>query len=219
MGLVLEAVDPVLGRRVAIKVVRPDRPQSQPLARSRLLAEARALARVSHPNVLAIHDVVETERDICLVTELIDGESAQSLQRKQHASWRDAVQLYVHVGRGLSALHAAGLVHGDVKPSNVLVGHDGSVRLADLGMATDLGEDASGGTPGFMAPEHASGQAARRALRSVLACDVSSERDRWPHSVRRLECYRAAIPTHRFAAARALAERQPRTGHLSAGSV
>ncbi|MCY1065380.1 protein kinase [Nannocystis sp. RBIL2] len=154
MGVVLEAFDPLLSRRVAIKIVRPDKP----LARDRLLAEARALALVADPHVLAIHDVLDGERGICLVTELVDGDSADVWCRRVRPTWPQVRDLYLQVARGLMAVHARGLMHRDVKPANVLVGRDGRARLGDFGLVGD-GTAALGGTPGFMAPEQAAGVA------------------------------------------------------------
>ncbi|MDC0716079.1 protein kinase domain-containing protein [Nannocystis bainbridge] len=152
MGLVLEAFDPLLARRVAVKIVRPDRP----LARARLLAEARGLALLADPHILTLHDVVDSERGVCLVTELVDGDPADVWCRRTRPTWPQVQALYLQVARGLVAVHARGLLHRDVKPANVFVGRDGRARLGDFGLVGD-GTAALGGTPGFMAPEQAAG--------------------------------------------------------------
>ncbi|MFY0534117.1 protein kinase domain-containing protein [Nannocystis pusilla] len=158
MGLVLEAFDPLLARRVAVKIVRPDRP----LARSRLLAEARALALLADPHVLTLHDVVDSERGVCLVTELVDGEPADVWCRRVRPTWSQIQALYLQVARGLGAVHARGLLHRDVKPANVFVGRDGRARLGDFGLVGD-GAAALGGTPASWRPSRP------RARRSTCA--------------------------------------------------
>jgi hypothetical protein len=154
MGIVVEAWDPLLSRRVAIKVVRPDRR----IARERLLAEARALAQLSDPHVLAIHDVIDSERGVCLITELVDGDTAAVWVDRVRPAWPEIRGLYLQVARGLVAAHARGLLHRDVKPANVFVGRDGRARLGDFGLVGD-GTTAIGGTAGFMPPEQAAGEA------------------------------------------------------------
>ncbi len=153
MGMVVEAWDPVLARRVAIKLVRPDRR----VARDRVLAEARALAAIDDPHVLAIHDVIDSARGVCLVTERVDGEPADAWAAREHPRWPAVRAVYAQVARGLLAVHARGLLHRDVKPANVLVGRDGRARLVDFGLVGAEAEAAPGGTPGFMAPEQVAG--------------------------------------------------------------
>ena len=166
MGLVLEAWDPVLARRVAIKVVRPDKA----IGRARMLAEARALAQLADPHVLAIYDVLDAERGVCLVMELVDGDSAAAWRERVRPAWPAIRGVYLQVARGVMALHARGLLHRDIKPANVLVGRDGRARLADFGLAGESGAGARGGTVGFMAPEQASGGASdARADQYALA--------------------------------------------------
>lgn len=152
MGVVVEAFDPVLSRRVAIKIVRPDRQ----ISRDRMLAEARALAQLSDPHVLTIHDVVDSERGICLVTELVDGDTAETWCLRARPAWPEIRALYLQIARGLAVVHARGLLHRDIKPANVLVGRDGRARLGDFGLVGD-GAAPLGGTRGFMPPEQASG--------------------------------------------------------------
>src|SRR6185503_849513 len=136
MGVVHEGWDPELRRRVAVKLVRPER--SDDAAHARMLREARALARISHPNVVAVYDVGEHGGEIYVATELVDGETM--------ATWcagrasRDIVDAWIQAARGLDAAHAGGIVHRDVKPANVLVGRDGRVRIGDFGLAR-LGAD------------------------------------------------------------------------------
>jgi serine/threonine protein kinase len=135
MGMVYRAWDPELQRPVAIKLVRPEHANER--SKARMLGEARALARVSHPNVIGVYDVGEHAGEIFLATELVEGETL--------ATWRtgrDAgalVEAWLQVARGLAAAHAEGVVHRDVKPANVLVGRDGRMRIGDFGIAYQLG--------------------------------------------------------------------------------
>lgn len=166
MGVVYDAWDPELERRVAIKLVRPDR--SDPAAHARMTREARALARINHPNVVAVYDVGEHAGEIFVATEFVDGDTLHVWQRTQP---RDRViDAWLQAARGLAAAHAEGIVHRDVKPNNVLVGRDGRVRVGDFGLARPSGTSdviAAGsettassfaGTPAYMAPEQQQGQ-------------------------------------------------------------
>ena len=178
MGEVWAAWDATLQREVAIKRVRPEHAED-PRQRARLLREARALARLAHPNVLAVYDVGEEAGEVYLATELVAGDTLAS-RGGPGADWRAVVRLYVQAARGLAAAHALGLVHRDVKPANLLVGADGRVRVADFGLAVASAEardavatvtdgapaaplvTAAGhvaGTPAYMAPEQRAGGA------------------------------------------------------------
>ena len=163
MGVVYAAFDPMLQRRVAIKLMHPEVGENGP---ARMLREARALAQLQHPNVVAVHDVGEHEGDVFLATELVDGEPLDRWQRGRTAL--EIVGAYAQAARGLAAAHAMGLVHRDVKPSNVLVARDGRVRVGDFGLArrgavageidpklTREGDVV--GTPAYMAPEQRAG--------------------------------------------------------------
>ncbi len=171
MGDVFEAYDPKLERKVALKVIRGQGTVSA----SRLLREARALARVSHPNVIAVYDAEAKEDRLFLAMELVRGQNLAQWLRSARRSQADIAAVFVDAGRGLRAAHAAGIVHGDFKPENVLVGDDGRVRVADFGLARSV-EDSratrspentavthtaqTGGTPAYMAPEVTAGHPA-----------------------------------------------------------
>lgn len=183
MGVVLMAYDPQLDRRVAIKLLHPSR-SADPKARQRLLREAQALAKLSHPNVVQIYDAGTHGDRVYLAMELVDGETLDAwLSRQPRPRWREIVDVFVAAGEGLAAAHAAGLVHRDFKPHNALVGKDGRVRVLDFGLVrverrTDESArteetppheiDASVGahtktgellgTPAFMAPEQFRGE-------------------------------------------------------------
>jgi serine/threonine-protein kinase len=135
MGIVYMARDPQLGRRVALKLLRADSgATSSAGAHGRLLREAQALAQLSHPNVIAIHDVGTAGDGVFLAMELVDGGTLPEWLQ-QRRSWRECVGILRGAGEGLAAAHAAGLIHRDFKPDNVLVGRDGRVRVTDFGLA------------------------------------------------------------------------------------
>lgn len=143
-----------LQREVALKVHRgvPDS------CRARILAEAQALARVSHPNVVTIHDVRLRGGDLLLELELIEGENLhQIVERAGPLAPREAALIALELCRALAAIHAAGLVHMDVKPANVMRASGGRIVLLDFGLTRrclgDGPEVPLGGTPAFMAPE------------------------------------------------------------------
>jgi eukaryotic-like serine/threonine-protein kinase len=134
MGVVYGAYDPQLDRRVALKLLHAEASRSA-VRRERLLAEARALARLDHPNVVPIHDVVVIEDQVVIVMEWVEGETLASWERQQPRGWRDVLATYAGAGRGLAAAHALGLVHRDFKPANAIIGGDGRVRILDFGLA------------------------------------------------------------------------------------
>ena len=133
-GAVYAAYDPELDRRVALKVLHADEVERPEWPR--LVREARALARLSHPNVVVVHDVGQERGRGFLATELVDGTDLRRWLRERPELPAGAVlELFVAAGRGLAAAHGAGMVHGDFKPANVLVGTDGRPRVADFGLA------------------------------------------------------------------------------------
>jgi hypothetical protein len=179
MGVVYTAFDAMLDRVIALKLVRSDR--SSPDNVSRFIREGRALARLSHPNVVQVHDVSASGGHVYLAMEHIRGRTL----REALAEDRDPAhvrELFLQAGRGLEAIHRAGLVHRDFKPDNVMVGDDGRVRVMDLGLARIADEPppddeaaatrpdgqaleltAAGavlGTPAYMAPEQHRGATA-----------------------------------------------------------
>jgi len=135
MGAVYAAYDPELDRKVALKMVQPrrTRAQPQPAQQTRLLREAQALAQVSHPNVVAIHDVGSVGGQVFLAMELVEGETLRKwLETRPPSS--EVLKVFVAAGRGLAAVHAAGLVHRDFKPDNVIIRRDGRVCIMDFGV-------------------------------------------------------------------------------------
>ncbi len=171
MGVVYEGFDPSLGRRVALKVLRPDKSAADRRGLTeRLAAEARALAKISHPNVLTVFDVGVDGDTVFLAAELIDGVNMDAGWPHRARGWRDRLEAYLQAARGLAAIHAAGITHRDIKPSNILLGHDGRVRITDFGLAVGLDEKAApAGTPAYMAPEQLAGTVSPRADQFSLA--------------------------------------------------
>jgi serine/threonine protein kinase len=178
MGIVHAAHDPQLDRKVAIKQLR--RATLAEPERTRLVAEARALARLSHANVVHVYEVGEYEGDVYVVMEFVDGTTLAQWQREKR-SLAAILRVYASAGAGLHAAHEAGLVHRDFKPANVLVGRTPDViKVADFGLAmpahavtqtslppTDGSQTQTShrvaGTPGYIAPEVLAGAAASRA--------------------------------------------------------
>lgn len=175
MGVVLSAFDPQLDRRVALKVLRSGVWSSNG-STSDLADEAKAMAKLSHPNVVPVHDVGMHEGQVFVAMEFIDGTTLRGWLRDRARPWSDVVPVCLGAGRGLAAAHDEGLVHGDFKPDNVMVGKDGRARVTDFGLARrsadvsaqghDAKRTASGalvGTPVYMAPEQLAGLEATAA--------------------------------------------------------
>ncbi|MCP3064188.1 tetratricopeptide repeat protein [Myxococcus sp. K38C18041901] len=133
MGVVYAAEDPELGRQVALKVLRPEGRQRAEL-QQRLQREAQALARLSHPNVVTLFDVGTHEDCLFFTMALVEGTTLAEWMKERRA-WREVLRVFLEVGRGLAAAHAAGLVHRDIKPANILMGRDGRVCVTDFGIA------------------------------------------------------------------------------------
>jgi len=165
MGVVYLALDPELDRKVAVKLLR----RTSEGSIERLRREGRALAALSHPNVVAIHDVGEHAGALFIAMEFVDGTNLRGWLTAKRRGWREIVEIALAVGRGLEAAHIAGLVHRDIKPDNILVGSDGRVRVGDFGLVDALPSgDAAGdvdltqtgallGTPAYMSPEQLDG--------------------------------------------------------------
>ena len=174
MGVVYAAYDPELDRKVAIKLIYSEADQVQARrSHAMLFREAQALAKLSHPNIVAIHDVGEHAGQVFVAMEFVVGCTLRRWRETAPRSWPEIVAAFVQAGHGLMAAHAAGLVHRDIKPDNLLLGDDGRVRVADFGVArhnasdaaevtmpgegsvleTVAGPGAMVGTPAYMAPE------------------------------------------------------------------
>ncbi|WP_438040633.1 tetratricopeptide repeat protein [Sorangium sp. So ce128] len=173
MGVVVRARDHVLGRDVAIKVLRPEvlGRSGAATALARLVREAQAMARIKHPNVVTVHEVDASAGQVRVVMEHVDGRTLRAFCAEKRRPASEVVAAFLQAGKGLSQVHHAGLVHRDFKPDNVLVGADGRVRVTDFGLAGLAEGEAGGGgaeagieaaltrsgsflgTPVYMAPE------------------------------------------------------------------
>ncbi|EPX60673.1 hypothetical protein D187_001322 [Cystobacter fuscus DSM 2262] len=139
MGVVYAAYDPELNRRLALKLLHAGSDQVERSGgQARLLREAQALARLSHPNVTSIYDVGTWEERVFIAMELVEGPSLRDWLKQGPRPWREVVEVFIAAGRGLAAAHAAGLVHRDFKPDNVLLGKEGRVRVLDFGLARQV---------------------------------------------------------------------------------
>ncbi|MCE9574955.1 MAG: serine/threonine protein kinase [Deltaproteobacteria bacterium] len=191
MGAVYDADDRELERRVALKLVRRDRAHDDAAVAERLRAEARALARVSSPYVVAVHDVGVEAGRLVIAMERVVGSTLGAWLVERPRSRAAIVDRFVEAARGLADAHDAGVVHRDFKPDNALVGADGRVRVSDFGLARcDLGLDdepgeVSGtrtivtrtiaGTPAYMAPEQRAGGAVGAAADQFAFCIALAE--------------------------------------------
>ncbi len=174
MGTVFSAFDAELDRKIAVKVMLPDHAAEGSVGRERTRREAQAMARLSHPNIVAVHEVGEADQQVYIAMEFVRGVSLDVWLAQRSRTIREVLHVFRQAGRGLAAAHEAGLVHRDFKPSNVMVGDDGQIKILDFGLARasddplassedgapgKLGDGAltrTGaimGTPAFMAPE------------------------------------------------------------------
>ena len=221
MGQVVEAEDPDLDRRVALKVLHPDLGLEAERAQE-LLAEARAAARLAHPNVVPVYEAGLHRGRPFVVMECVRGPNLAQWANQGGRSWKEALALLIGAGRGLEAAHAAGLVHRDIKPQNILV--DGErARITDFGIARSAEElartesvrrvdsGARPGTPAYMAPEQRRGEAmdprTDQYAFAVTASRILDRTTRPPRRVRRaLERARAERRADRFPSMGALLE-------------
>jgi tRNA A-37 threonylcarbamoyl transferase component Bud32 len=185
MGVVYRARDPQLDREVAIKLLRPagTTRHDPDTARARLVREARAMARLSHPNVITVHEVGTFEDQVFVAMEYVEGRTLAQWLAEAERPWQDVLEAFLAAGRGLAAAHDKGIVHRDFKPENAMVSDDGRVLVLDFGLARSAESpalepeesrpidtkafDASltltgalVGTPAYMAPELYAGKAA-----------------------------------------------------------
>jgi len=174
MGEVYRARDLRLGRDVAIKIISAHR-AADPEAVTRFENEARAVAALSHPHIVALYDVGTDGGVVYAVMELLDGEALNSRIAREGLSWRRALEIAGAGADGLSAAHAKGIAHRDLKPANVFITRDGQVKILDFGLAAPTGGPASSrgrqsaaggdtetspvlGTVGYLAPEQIRGE-------------------------------------------------------------
>lgn len=167
MGVVFEAEDTALGRQVALKLIQTVGAPAE--ATQAFLLEARAIARLSHPNVVMIYDIGVMDLQHYITMELVTGNSLhEHVEAKDGLGLGESLRIFVEIARGLQVAHDAGIVHRDVKPGNILLTDKGAVKIVDFGLAKLAagGEDGESGktifrmsgTPGFMAPEQIDGE-------------------------------------------------------------
>lgn len=186
MGVVYLARDEELHRDVAIKLIRPGLWSKD--GQERLRQEARAMAQLAHPNIVAVFEIGRVEEEFFLAMEYVPGATLGAWLHAEKRSWVQILSRCLEAGRGLAAAHAADMVHRDFKPDNVLCGDDGRTRVTDFGLARLMGEpheatpvrltatttDARSGllvgTPAYMAPEQLSGKAATAASDQYSYC-------------------------------------------------
>ncbi len=198
MGTVLRARDPALSRTVAVKVLASSAtPANRDAYVDALLAEAKTLAQLNHPNVVAVHDVGTHDGHVFIAMECIEGGTLRdwlASSRGQPGRVATGVRYLEQAARGLAAAHALGIIHRDFKPENVLIGDDGRVRVVDFGLAVsprtvpelqtssgDVGDPlATGsgeivGTPAYMAPEQFGGRHVSEAADQFALCTTLFE--------------------------------------------
>ena len=181
MGVVYAAYDPQLDRKVALKLLLEETGDAE--RRARLQREARTMARLSDPHVVAVYDAGEHDGRVFVAMEFVKGQTLREWLAARARPWREVLSTYVLAARGLAAAHSAGIVHRDFKPENVLIDESGRVKVTDFGLARtrrvahddrvsaviDAGGLAGGselttrdgailGTPVYMAPEQMMGR-------------------------------------------------------------
>ena len=175
MGEVYRAWDPRLGRDVAVKVL-PERLVADPDAMTRFHREARAVAALSHPNIVAIHDFGDQGSVVYVVLEFLEGETLRAFLGKGSGGWRAGVEWVAATAEAIAAVHAKGIVHRDLKPDNLFITSQGVLKILDFGLASRfaLNEDertkatlteagTAVGTIGYMSPEQVRGQSSTAA--------------------------------------------------------
>ena len=197
MGRVYQAFDPKLDRRIAIKVLRLDASRGARWERAerRLLREAQALAKLRHPNVVAVHDVESTPEGLAVTMDYIEGRTLRKWLAEHPRTWREVLAVMRGAAQGLAAAHRAGLVHRDFKPDNVMIDGHGTAHVVDFGLAQAFDSAASmsgehsleasrssqapivesrtmahAGTPAYMAPEQHRGQGVGPAADQFAYC-------------------------------------------------
>ena len=175
MGVVYAAYDEKLDRLLAIKALGPVDSADEAGRRARFIRESKAMARLSHPNVVQIFQVFEEDGQMFIAMELVEGLTLRAWLRDRRRRIDEILSVFAQAGRGLAAAHDAGITHRDFKPENILVGNDGRVRVSDFGLAgpsqaisgdlppsevaiTQVG--AFMGTPAYMSPEQLRGEVA-----------------------------------------------------------
>jgi len=170
MGIVYVAHDRKLDREVALKLLAPTNEDADAL-----VDEARALAKLTDPHVVAVYDAGEIDGSVFIAMQYVDGETLAAVIERLHPSPKQILEWFVAAGRGLAAAHAAGLVHRDFKPANVLVDARGRVAVTDFGLAREVRRHATdagvlSGTPAYMSPEQFEGEVVTQASDQFSFC-------------------------------------------------
>jgi eukaryotic-like serine/threonine-protein kinase len=165
MGVVYQAYDPQIDRSVAIKVLRQDRLTSEAFIQ-RFLREAKAIGRLSHPNIVTVYDVGEDQGTVYIAMEFLDGEPLHKIMEGKRFGLQEILHLGIQVAETLDYAHQKGIIHRDVKPGNIILQSSGQIKITDFGIAhiedtsasmqTQSGEIL--GTPAYMSPEQVVGQ-------------------------------------------------------------
>jgi tetratricopeptide (TPR) repeat protein/tRNA A-37 threonylcarbamoyl transferase component Bud32 len=177
MGMVYLAYDPKLDRRLALKVLRRRARSSRATQerQQRLRREAMAMAQLNHANVVTVHDVGVAEGRVFLAMDYLEGQTLRDWIDAKRRPWNQVLRKLVYAGQGLAAAHAAGVIHRDFKPENVLVGNDGSVKVMDFGLARPrTGPERSSGVTDVH------GAAGKRAAEAEAEPDDEAEADDEP---------------------------------------
>jgi eukaryotic-like serine/threonine-protein kinase len=204
MGLVYAAYDAELDRKIALKLVRPFGGDDAASARrARLVREGKAMARIAHPNVITVYDAGTRGGDVFIAMELVEGLTLRAWLAAKPRPFRQILDVFLQAGRGLAAAHAAGLVHRDFKPDNVLVRNDGRALVTDFGLVRGEADEQSGsgaaaatpaaavasvvtsndlteagvilGTPAYMSPEQHRGEVADERSDQFAFCTALYE--------------------------------------------
>jgi serine/threonine protein kinase len=186
MGVVYLARDITLDRLIALKLLHARHDEA---AQARLLREAQVMARLSHPNVVPVFELGDWRGELYLTMELVSGRTLAAWLKAAPRTSAEILSTFIEAGRGLAAAHAAGIVHRDFKPENVLVGHDGRVRVTDFGLSRPgsavvlppfaspliTREGALAGTLAYMAPEQLDGKPADERSDQFSFCVALAE--------------------------------------------
>ena len=203
-GAVYRAFDKSLHRQVAIKVLPVAVARAGKEKIQRFLLEARAAAKLSHPNIVTVHQICQVEGIYFIVMELVDGHSLAQMVRAKRLSPQEATRIITEASRGLAHAHKRGLIHRDIKPGNIMITSDGQVKMTDFGLARDIFRDSddtdSGravGTPLYMSPEQCDGEEgdSRSDVYSMAATYYVGLTRRPPYEGRNTE---AVMNHHRF---------------------